>query len=42
MYKFLTLHAQNRQEEYEEAGGARKKKGKKKEINAKEKVILNK
>ncbi|CAO3626334.1 unnamed protein product [Cunninghamella echinulata] len=40
MYKFLTLHAQNRQEEYEDAGGARKKKGKKKEINAKEKAKI--
>ncbi|CAO3609229.1 unnamed protein product [Cunninghamella blakesleeana] len=40
MYKFLTLHAQNRQADYEEAGGAGKKKGKKKEINAKEKAKI--
>lgn len=39
VYPFLTFYGDRRHEDYELAGGSRKK-GKKKEINAKEKVRL--
>jgi hypothetical protein len=39
MYKFLTVYAHQRQEEYDLAGIGSKK-GKKKEVNAREKVSL--
>ncbi|KAI8331312.1 FANCI solenoid 4-domain-containing protein [Chlamydoabsidia padenii] len=38
MYKFLTVYAHQRQEEYDLAGGS--KKGKKKEVNAREKAKI--
>ncbi|CAO3580777.1 unnamed protein product [Absidia cylindrospora] len=40
MYTFLTTFAHQRQDDYDHAGGSRKKKGKKKEVNAKEKAKI--
>ncbi|ORZ10530.1 FANCI solenoid 4-domain-containing protein [Absidia repens] len=40
MYTFLTTFAHQQQGDYDQSGGTRKKKGKKKEVNAKEKAKI--